>query len=135
MSISLNRVTAIGRLGKEPELRFTPQGTPVATFSIACDHNFTNKDGTKQSSVEWINIVCWNKTAENCNQYLIKGSLVYVEGRLQTRTWEGTDGQKHYKTEVIASQIIFLDKKNATTNPQTEETVGTGDITPNEIPF
>lgn len=127
---SLNKVQIIGNLGKEPEMRFTPSGSPVTTFSIACNRKYT-QDGQSKEETEWLSVVAWNKQAESCNQYLVKGSMVYVEGRLHTRTWDGQDGQKHYRTEVIASQVIFLDKKQTNTDhpPEGEE------IPQEELPF
>ncbi len=107
---SLNKVQIIGNLGKEAEMRYTPSGNPVTTFSVACNRKY-EQDGQSKEEVEWFNVVTWNKQAESCNQYLSKGSLVYVEGRLHTRSWDGQDGQKHYRVEVIASQVIFLDRK------------------------
>jgi single-strand DNA-binding protein len=107
---SLNCVQIIGNVGKQPDMRYTPSGSPVASFSVACNRKY-EQDGQSREETEWINVVTWNKQAESCNQYLSKGSLVYVEGRLHTRSWDGQDGQKHYRTEVIASQVIFLDKR------------------------
>ena len=127
---SLNKIQIIGNLGKEPEMRFTPSGSPVTTFSVACNRKYT-QDGQSKEETEWLSVVAWNKQAESCNQYLVKGSMVYVEGRLHTRTWDGQDGQKHYRTEVIASQVIFLDKKQANGERQSE-----GDEIPQEeLPF
>ena len=99
---SYNRVEIIGNVGKEAEMRFTLSGKPVTSFSVACNSKFGDTDST-----EWFSVVAWNKLAETCNQYLTKGQQVFVEGRLQTRSWE-TDGVKHYKTEVIANRVIFL---------------------------
>jgi len=107
---SLNKVQIIGNLGGEPEMKFTPSGNPVTTFSVACNRKY-QQDNESKEETEWFNVVAWNKQAESCNQYLNKGSMVYVEGRLHTRSWDGQDGQKHYRTEVIASQVVFLDKK------------------------
>ena len=107
---SLNRVMLIGNVGQSPDMRYTPSGNPVTSFSVACNRKY-EQDGQSKEETEWFNVVTWNKQAESCNQYLSKGSLVYVEGRLHTRSWDGQDGQKHYRTEVIASQVIFLDKK------------------------
>jgi len=119
---SLNKVMFIGNLGKDPEMRFTPSGSPVTTFSLACNRKWMQDDGQSKEETEWINIVTWNKQAESCNQFIGKGSTVYVEGRLHTRSWDGQDGQKHYRTEIIASQIIFLDKKGKDDNQNyTEE--------------
>lgn len=102
----LNKVMIIGNVGKEPEMRFTPSGNPVTSFSVAVNSKFGESETT-----EWFNIVAWKKLAETCNQYLQKGQQIYVEGRLQTRTWEGDDGVKHYRTEIIASQVQFLGKR------------------------
>lgn len=104
---SLNRVMIIGNVGGEAEMRFTPSGKPVTSFSVACNTKYGETD-----TPEWFNVVAWNKLAETCNQYLVKGQQVYVEGRQQTRKWESDDGQKHYKTELIANSVIFLGKKS-----------------------
>jgi len=115
----------IGNLGKEVEMRFTPQGSPVASFSVACNSKFGEKETT-----EWFSIVTWDKLAETCNQYLQKGQQVFVEGRLQTRTWESDDGVKHYKTEVIANRVLFLGKRNSEKS-ETEP----HEIDPEDSPF
>ena len=108
--VSLNKVMLIGNVGKDPEMRFTPNGSPVTSFSVATNRVFNTPEGEKKQETDWFSVVTWSKLAELCNQYLTKGKLVYVEGRLQTRTWDGTDGQKHSRTEVIANQVIFLDR-------------------------
>ena len=107
----LNEVRIIGNCGGDPELRYTPTGSAVATFSVAVNRRWLNSDGEKQQETEWFNVVAWNKLAETCNQYVNKGDRVYVGGRQQTRSWEGNDGQKHYKTELIATSVIFLNDK------------------------
>lgn len=107
---SVNKCQFIGNLGGDPEMRFTATGSPVTTFSLACNRKYT-QDGQAKEETEWVTVVAWEKQAESCNQYLLKGSLAYVEGRLHTRSWDGKDGVKHYRTEVIASQVVFLDKK------------------------
>ena len=112
---SLNRIEIIGNVGKEPEMRFTPSGKPVTSFSVAVNSKFGEKEST-----EWFSVVAWNKLAETCNQYLQKGQQVFIEGRLQTRTWE-TDGLKHYKAEVIANKVLFLGQRKQGEEP-TEET-------------
>ena len=114
---SLNSVSIIGNVGKEAEMRFTPSGKPVTSFSVACNSKFGETEST-----EWFNIVTWNKLAETCNQYITKGQQVFVEGRLQTRSWEDNDGQKHYKTEVIANKVLFLGQRKQ--GETTEETGG-----------
>jgi single-strand DNA-binding protein len=108
----LNKVMVIGNLGGDPELRFTASGSPITTFSVACSRIFTNGEGKKQEETEWFTVVVWNKLAEICNQFLLKGQKVYAEGRLHNRSWEGTDGQKHTRTEIIASHVIFLSLKS-----------------------
>ncbi len=135
-SSSLNKVMIIGNLGSEPEMRFTPGGVPVTSFSVATNRVYKTQDGERKEETEWFSIVAWQRLAETCNQYLTKGQKVYCEGRLHTRTWDGQDGQKHYKTEVIANQVIFLDKKAAGPAPESKGEEGEiGDIEPQDIPF
>ncbi len=110
MSRTLNKVSLIGRLGKDPEMRYTASGAAVTTFTLATNRMTKSADGTAQEETDWHTIVTWDKLAETCNQYLTKGRQVYIEGRLQTRTWE-QDGQKRYKTEVIAHEMLILDSK------------------------
>ena len=110
---SLNKVMIIGNLGSEPEMRFTPNGNPVTSFRVATNRVFTTADGERKTETEWFNVVTWNKLAEQCNQFLAKGRLVYAEGRLRTHTWEGQDGQKHYRTEIVANRITFLGRQGA----------------------
>lgn len=112
MARDLNKVMVIGRLGKDPEMRFTPNGSPVTDFTVAAGRQWKNAEGENQEETEWFSVVAWNKLAEICNQYLTKGSRVYIEGRLQTRSWDDqTTGEKRYKTEVIASDMIILDSR------------------------
>ena len=103
----INKVILVGRLGRDPELRYTPSGTAVANFSLATDERWSS-DGETQSRTEWHNIVVWSKLAEICNQYLTKGRLVFIEGRLQTRDWEDKDGNKRRTTEIVASDMKML---------------------------
>lgn len=105
---SLNRVHLIGNLGQDPELRYTQNQTPVTSFSIATSEYRNAPDGTKQTITDWHRIVVWGRQAENCSKYLKKGRPVFIEGRLQTRTWEDQNGQKRSTTEVVASNIQFL---------------------------
>lgn len=104
----------IGRLGKDPELRYTQSGIPVVSLTIATSEVYMDKDGIKQEKTEWHTVVFFNRQAELCAQFLSKGSLVYVEGSLQTRSWEDAQGQKRYTTEIRGNRIQFLDKKGAT---------------------
>ncbi len=133
---SLNKVMIIGNLGGEPEMRFTPNGNPVTSFSVATNRVYNTPEGERKEETEWFNIVTWNKTAETCNQFLTKGQRVYVEGRLHTRTWEGQDGQKHSRVEVIANRVIFLDKRSSAPMGEEKFEEGeAGDIEPQDIPF
>lgn len=106
--MSVNKVILVGRLGQNPEVRYTPSGSAVANFSVATNEAWTDKSGQKQERTEWHRVVVWGKLAELCNQYLQKGRQCYVEGRLQTRSWQDKDGQTKYSTEVQAQTIQFL---------------------------
>ena len=103
----------IGNLTRDPEMRYTPQGTAVCTFGVATNSSWTTDTGEKKENVEFHNIVAWNKLAEICAQLLKKGKKVYVEGRLATRSWQGTDGTQKQRTEVVISDMLILDKKEA----------------------
>ena len=105
---SLNRVQLIGRLGKNPEVRYTANGSAVANFSLATNESWTGKDGQKNERTEWHNIVAWGKLGEICGEYLTKGKQIYIEGRLTTRSWEDKDGNKRYTTEIRAENMIML---------------------------
>lgn len=105
---SLNKVMLIGNLGQDPEVRFTPGGQAVATFSIATTERWTDKAGQKQEKTEWHRIVVWGKQAENCKEYLSKGRPVFIEGRLQTREWNDKEGKKRWTTEIVANLVQFL---------------------------
>jgi len=107
----LNKVQFIGRLGKDPEVRFTPDGAQVTSFNVAADYVRKDKSGSPIKETEWLSCVCWNKLAEIAGQYLTKGRLVFVEGRLKTRSWEDKEGVKRYKTEAILSEMKLLEKK------------------------
>lgn len=111
MARSLNRVQLIGNLTRDPELRYTPQGTAVCSFSIATNRNWTTDTGDKKEEVEFHRIVAWNKLAELCSQFLVKGRKVYVEGRLSTRQWNAQDGTQRQTTEIVISDMILLDSK------------------------
>ncbi len=113
MAKSLNKVMLIGNLTRDPEMRYTPQGTAVCTFGIATNSSWTNDAGEKKENVEFHNIVAWNKLAEICAQLLKKGRKVFVEGRLTTRSWQGQDGTQKQRTEVVINDMLILDKKEA----------------------
>jgi single-strand DNA-binding protein len=106
----LNKVMLIGNLGKDPEMKYTPSGVPVTSFSVAVSRTWRTPEGENRDETEWFRIVAWQKLAETCNQYLRKGSKVYIEGRLQTREWQDQQGQKRYTTEVVANEMVMLDR-------------------------
>ncbi len=108
MSRGLNKVMIIGRLGRDPEMRYTPSGRPVTTFSIATSRTWNTSDGERHTETEWFNVVAWGSLAEICKQYLTKGQQVYVEGRLQTRHYDDAEGNKRISTEIVANEMIML---------------------------
>jgi single-strand DNA-binding protein len=133
---SLNKIILIGNVGTDPEMRFTPNGIPVTSFRIATNRVYTSANGEKKQETEWFTVVTWRKQAENCNQYLTKGQRVYVEGSLRTHSWEGQDGQKRWRMEVIANRVLFLDKQAVATLPSEENAVELSDeVEPEELPF
>jgi single-strand DNA-binding protein len=104
----LNKVMIIGYLGRDPEMRYTPAGRPVTSFSVATTRGWTNSNGERREETEWFNVVAWGNLAEICKQRLRKGQQVYIEGRLQTRGWEDAEGKKHFRTELVAQEMIIL---------------------------
>lgn len=122
MSRGLNKVMIIGRLGRDPEMRFTPTGRPVTTFSVATSRSWSTSEGERKTETEWFNVVAWGNLAEICNQYLTKGQQVYIEGRLQTRHWEDQDGNRHASIEIVASEMIMLSDRRDT-NQTSEESM------------
>jgi single-strand DNA-binding protein len=147
--MNLNKAMLIGRLTRDPEMRYTPSGAPVTTFSLATNRYGQGPDGEKKEYTDYHNIVVWNigkrTLAEICGQYLHKGSLVYIEGRLQTRSWEGQDGQKRKTTEINATEVQFLEPRGQTqaaapveagvaaSTPNADEP--SRDVDPDDIPF
>lgn len=99
----------IGNLGSDPEMRYTPNGNPVTSFTVATNHKYKTPDGEKKEEVEWFTVTAWNQLAESCNQYLAKGKRVYVEGRLKSSTWTAQDGQTRFRNEINANSVLFLD--------------------------
>jgi len=106
----LNKAMLIGRLGREPEMRYTPSGKPVTSFSVVTSRSWVTTNGERREDTEWFNVVAWGNLAEICSQYLSKGQQVYVEGRLQTRSWEDSEGKRHSRTELVAQEMIMLDE-------------------------
>jgi single-strand DNA-binding protein len=113
MARGLNKVLLIGYLGGDPEMRYTPSGRPVTSFSLSTSRSWTSADGERREDTEWFNIVTWGNLAEICKQYLGEGQQVYIEGRLQTRGWEDETGKKHFRTEVVASEMIMLGNRRS----------------------
>ena len=142
---SVNKVILIGRLGKDPELKHTPGGAPVCSFSMATEEKYKGKDGEYHRKTEWHNLVAWNKTAELINQYTKKGSMVYVEGKLTTRSWNDRDGNKHYKTEVVVSTVVFMGGSRVEPGERqetadhgfndSEPPIKYGDVSDDDLPF
>jgi single-strand DNA-binding protein len=144
---SLNKVMLIGHLGKDPEVRYTPDGAPVATFSLATSENWTDKSGSKQEHTEWHTIVAWNKLADLCKRFLTKGRQVYIEGRIRSRDWNDRDGNKRRTTEVIATQMVLLGSRQQSSDAGTQsmepsgrgqdadQGFGDAGITDSDIPF
>ena len=131
MSNGINEVTILGNLGSEPELRYTANGTPVCNFSVAVNESYTDANGQKVTTVEWFNVVTWNKNAENCGQYLAKGRQVLVQGKLKTRSYEDAQQIKRWRTEVIANNVVFL---GAAPN-RGDQQPSPSDIDPNDLPM
>lgn len=128
--MNLNKAMIIGNVTRDPEVKTTPSGQSVTSFSVATNRVWTNAQGQKQEAVEYHNIVAWGKLAEICGQYLNKGKKIYVEGRLQTRDWQGQDGIKRYKTEIVAENMIMLDRGGAqgSSQPSSSEPVPSASV-------
>ncbi len=107
---SLNKIMVIGNAGRDPEMRYTPNGHPVTTFSVATNRTYTGQDGERKEETEWFTVVAWNGLAERLSQQLTKGSRVYVEGRLRSHTYQGSDGQTRFRNEIIANYVLSLDR-------------------------
>jgi single-strand DNA-binding protein len=134
MSRGLNKVMIIGHLGRDPEMRYTPSGRPVTTFTVATSRSWNTVDGERHQETEWFNVVAWGNLAEICKQYLTKGQQVYIEGRLQTRRWEDTEGVKHTSIEIVANEMMMLGERRDTNQSQTGEAVEADQIE-DEFPF
>ena len=138
MSRGLNKVQIIGHLGREPEMRYTPSGRPVTTFTVAVSRSWNTVDGERHNETEWFNVVAWGNLAEICKQYLTKGQQVYIEGRLQTRRWDDKEGVKHTSVEVVANEMMMLgerrDHNNQSQQPS-DAIADESDMTANEDEF
>jgi single-strand DNA-binding protein len=136
----LNKCLIIGNLGADPEMRYTANGNAVTTFRVATSRSYNSAEGERREETEWFSVVTWNRLAETCAQYLTKGRQVYVEGRMQTRSWEGQDGQKRYRTELIAETVKFLGNRNDSPAGGFAPSMAVGadaegDIDPDDLPF
>jgi single-strand DNA-binding protein len=132
---SLNKVMIIGNVGGEPEMRFSPEGRPVTSFRVATNRVYTTPAGDRKQETEWFTVTAWGKLAEQCNQLLSKGRLVYAEGRLHTRTWDDQSGQRHYRTEVIAERVVFLDKQASPVREDRGAQVTGDEVPEDDLPF
>lgn len=130
MTRGLNKVMIIGRLGRDPEMRYTPSGRPVTTFSVATSRSWNTSEGGRRTETEWFNVVAWSTLAEICKQHLNKGRLVYIEGRLQSRQWEDPEGMKHSSTEIVANEMILLDDRREGNHYEDED-----EVDEEEFPF
>lgn len=135
----VNKVILVGRLGKDPEARYTGSGQAVCNFSVATDESFKDKSGERQKRTEWHKIVCWGKLAEICQQYLKKGALVYLEGKIQSREWEDKSGEKKHATEIIANVMRMVGGKKDSGEPSASSAIETNDhgveVDDSDIPF
>ncbi len=133
---SVNKLIIIGNVGSEPEMRFTPNGNPVTSFRVATNWRYTTSQGERREETEWFTVVAWNRLAEQCNQFLGKGRLVYVEGRLRSRTWESQEGEKRVRNEIVADKVTFLDRQASAPLPEEgAEDASIGEVSPEDIPF
>ena len=126
---SLNKIMLIGNVGSDPEMRYTPNGKAVTSFRMATNYRYVGSDGERREETEWFRVSVWGRQAESCNQFLAKGRRVYVEGRLQSRNWEGQDGQMRTSLEVSANRVIFLDRAAPASLPEE------GELEPEDLPF
>jgi single-strand DNA-binding protein len=132
----LNKVMVIGNLGADPEMRYTADGNALTSFRVASSRNFSGPDGERREETEWFSVVTWRKLAEQCSQFLQKGRKVYVEGRLRTRSWDTPEGQRRYKTEVVAERVLFLDRAGAVPlGDEHESAESLPEVEAEDIPF
>ena len=124
--MSMNKILVIGNVGSDPEMRYTPSGTAVTTFSLATNRVYTTSDGERREETEWFRVSAWGRQAETCNNYVTKGMKVYAEGRLSTRTWTGNDGQNRVSLEINADRVLFLDRAGDVAGGTTQGPPGAG---------
>lgn len=131
----LNKCMVIGRLGADPEMRYTQNGTATTNFNVASGRTYHDRSGERREETEWFRVVTWDRLAETCAQHLSKGRLVYVEGRLKTRSWEDRQGQKRYTTELVAQEVRFLSSAGDAQEDVPSRDINEGDIDPDHLPF
>jgi len=135
MSRGLNKIMIIGHLGRDPEMRYTPSGKPVTTFTVATSRTWNSSDGERHTETEWFNVVAWGNLAEICKQYLSKGQQVYIEGRLQTRRWEDSENVKHTSVEIVANEMMMLGDRRDASASQSGDAVESDAEIEDEYPF
>ena len=136
--VGLNKMTVIGRLGRDPEMRYTTNGNAVTSFSVATSRTYSDSSGERKEETEWFTVSAWNQLAENCNQYLTKGQLIYVEGRLKSSSWVGNDGQTRFRNEIVANEIRFLNRPTSDQSDQNQSNQNQEDpqnIEEDDLPF
>lgn len=142
--VGLNKIMVIGNVGTDPEMRYTPSGSPVTSFRIATSRSYNAQDGERKQETEWFTVVAWNSLAEQVNQYLAKGRRAYVEGRLQSHSFQGNDGQMRLRNEIVANRVIFLNRPSSAENYEdygnassisTQEFYGSEANSPEDLPF
>ena len=138
----LNKIMVIGNLGTDPEMRYTPSGSPVTSFRFATNRRYTTQDGERHEETEWFTVVAWSSLAEQVNQYLVKGRRAYVEGRLHSHSFQGNDGQMRFRNEIIADRVLFLDRAGTSESqpgdasaPPSGEHEAAEPSTPDDLPF
>ena len=119
----MNKILVIGNVGSDPEMRYTPNGTAVTSFSLATNRVYTNASGERKEETEWFTVNAWGREAENSNQYVTKGMKIYAEGRLKTDTWTGNDGRARFRLQINADRILFLDRSGEPSQPKPDESV------------
>jgi single-strand DNA-binding protein len=130
----LNKVMIIGNLGADPEMKYMADGTALTNLRVAATRNYSTREGERKEETEWFSVAAWGKLAEQCSQFLQKGRRVYVEGRLKTRSWDTPEGEKRYRTEVVAETVLFIDRAGAA-GPSDQHHEGMGELEPEDIPF
>ena len=135
--MTMNKILVIGNLGSDPEMRYTPNGNAVTSFSVATNRRYKTSDGETREETEWFTVVAWDRLAEQCNQFLTKGRQAYIEGRFRSRRWEGQDGQPRFVSEVIASSVLFLDQGSAPMDPGGDTGAAAPEVPedPDDLPF